>query len=341
MTDDEPTRPAASTPATRWSTGGPVVVCPECQTVSPLGTDRCPNPNCGYPLVLERPITQESAVDPRLFVKPGEDGPADHTWAGLGPASDDLASQGAPRPPVGQGLGGPTCPACGHENPRGRERWCAWCGEDMLPPPRAMRPPPAPVIESAHRAWWLWLIAVLAALLIAAGVVWGIRRTASNGERPTAHPAPTPSLLDSSGITARASSTRASDRFSYGIQNTLDGRDDTAWNSDPKKGGRGIGITLTYEFGRQVDLKAITMRNGSVRSAGSATIYADDERLHGVTVRTDHGTFAWSLRDTPDLQILQTSFGETAAVTLTVQSVYAGHKYQNLALTEISFVGVG
>lgn len=148
-------------------------------------------------------------------------------------------------------------------------------------------------------------------------------------------------MLDRSGITARASSTLVSSRYTYGIANTLDGRDYTAWNSDGKKVGTGVGVTLRYDFGRRVDLRAVTLRNGYVRSAHSATSYADNERLRGITLRTDAGTFQGELLDTPDPQTLRQAFGKTTTVTITVRSVYPGHRYTDLALTDISFTGVG
>ena len=172
------------------------------------------------------------------------------------------------------------------------------------------------------------------------GLVWTLR-AGTGAQQTKAPPSPVASLLDPSGITARASSTLVWGQYSYDIANTLDGRDDTAWSSDGTKVGTGVGVTLRYDFGRRVDLRAVTLRNGYVRSIRPPTPYADNERLRGITLRTDTGTFQWDLRDTPDPQTLKQSFGMTTTVTITVRSVYPGRRYTDLTLTDIAFTGVG
>jgi hypothetical protein len=122
----------------------------------------------------------------------------------------------------------------------------------------------------------------------------------------------------------------------------LDGRDNTAWNSDGNKVGPGLGITLTYHFGRPVHLIAITVRNGYVRSSLLGTeAFAANGRLKRVIVRTDTGGTRWQLRDTPRPQTLRADLGRTRTVTLVVESVYQGNRFSDLALTDIAFTGRG
>ena len=119
--------------------------------------------------------------------------------------------------------------------------------------------------------------------------------------------------------------------------NTLDGRDDTAWNSDGDRGRNGAGATLTYTFDKPRRIVRITVRNGYVRSPRDSAVYAHNDRLRRVRVTTQHGSRTWDLADSPDPQTLTVDLGVTSSVQLVVETFYVGKQYQDLALTEISF----
>lgn len=320
-----------------------LIECPECKTLSPRGTTRCPQ--CEYPLVLDTTRQDHVPIDPRLYVKPG-DAP--------GPGRrDDTATWATPTLPGGGLAAGPVCPSCGRENAPDRNRWCEWCGEDLHP---RTEPVAASALSRTRQKttvpWWALLGALLVILVAISVMSFVFHRRAGEpatgttapttpGSRTrSSSPTPTPSVISSSRIKAKASSTNP--RGPYAIGNTLDGLKNTAWNSDGDVVGPGPGITLSYDLGRVVRLSAITVRNGYVTSKVLGTnAFAANGRLKRVTVRTDRGSLLWELRDTPKPQTLRAQLGSTRRVTLTVVSVYPGSRFTDLALTDIAFTGVG
>ena len=100
-------------------------------------------------------------------------------------------------------------------------------------------------------------------------------------------------------VRAAASSTQHPDSgITYVAANTLDGRPETAWNSD----GQGTGAALTYTFATPVDLASITVLNGyqKVRTGANGStvdLFALNERVKALRVVTDAGSVDWTLRD--------------------------------------------
>lgn len=339
-----------------------VVECPNCGHRSPVGTNRCPE--CRYPLVLVAP-TPRDPVDPDLFVKPGEDPHADPTTTAHLPVAGPVTTGGTSPgifPPVAS-TGSMTCPRCRRLNAPTRERWCEWCGADMVPPP----PPPAthaPLGPRAPRPWRRMVLVSLLTLGVLVGVPAGavvvlqaLRAPAadpseSSSAEPTGDPtSPTqtdtatptqdPAAVDPSRITAVASSTADSGSGRYSIANTLDGLDSTAWNSNGARDGQ-VGLTLVYTFDTPVDVRRIDVLNGYVRNPeGDPSVYSRNARLREVVVRTDETQTRWTLDDRPTLQSLEAELGTTRSVTLEVVSVYEGTGFLDVALTEIAFTGVG
>jgi hypothetical protein len=314
------------------------IVCPDCQTTSPAGTQHCPE--CGFPLALHAPAAGQAAVDPGLYAKPGDAPIADATFI--------LPGAGGLRPPEILGpapeLGATICPSCGRPNEAGQERWCEWCGADMRPPVRAALPEPPPIRPRPPRRNWGFLLggAAMAAVLVI--VAWVVVSGGDEETGPTVKPdEPAAVAVIAPGrITAEASSTIKQSKNKFSIQNTLDGREDTAWNSDGEKVGTGRGVTLTYRFDSPVDLRSMTLRNGYVRSPElGAESYGLNGRIREVLVRTDAGERTWRLEDTPEVQTFDPPVGQTSQVQLIVQKVYRGSKFKDLAVTDIAFSGVG
>ena len=333
------------------------VVCPDCRTPSPMGVDRCPK--CGYPLVLVQPPARSEEVDAELIVKPGDrtrdTSDADDTAVIAG---GSLAAQPVAAIATSAAPGGLVCASCHQANAPERDRWCEWCGADMNPPVTQAVPQPvvsAPPPQRSRPVWLLWVVGAAVAAAVVLAVVLG---PLTGGGTPTARsPVPsgspsTPTVRESvlapSGISAKASSTQQRPGYKgyYSIRNTLDGKENTAWNSDSDVVGTGVGVTLRYDFGRAVQLHAITVRNGYVTSrvpTVGTKVWRQNERLRQVLLKTDAGQVLWRLDDKPQPQTLYRpdDFGTTRTVTIVVKAVYPGSTYDDLALTDIAFTGVG
>jgi hypothetical protein len=212
----------------------------------------------------------------------------------------------------------------------------------VVPPPAAAHPLRTPVTSRR-------VLAVLggaaALVLVGAAAVAGLR--AGGSDTPGSPASRTASAgdvvpVDMATVRASASSTQDPDGgVTYAASNTLDGRPQTAWNSD----GRGVGVSLTYTFPEPVDLRSLTVLNGyqkRLRTSGGATVdlYALNERIRTVTVITDAGRVPWNLRDDRTPQTLTHDFGRTRAVRLEVTAVYPSAKYHDLALSDVTFGAV-
>ena len=159
---------------------------------------------------------------------------------------------------------------------------------------------------------------------------------ASSSASTTVSVAPTP--VPATSISASASSTQNQNgAITYTAANTLDARPDTAWNSN----GGGAGITLTYTFAQPVHLSGITMLDGYQKATKKGDLWALNSRAKTITVTTDTGNWAWDLTDTRDLQKLTQDLGTTSTLTLKIDDVYAGAKYDDIAISEVSFLAVG
>jgi len=163
----------------------------------------------------------------------------------------------------------------------------------------------------------------------------------------TASPTSTASAISSATITATASSTQDPEGgITYSAENTLDGRAETAWNSDGRVDGKGPGMVLTYRFADPVELSAITVLNGYQKTLPNpgrtpSDLFALNSRVRSWRVTTDTGSWVWDLADDRAPQTLSKQFGTTSSVRFEVREVYPGSKYLDLAVSEVSFAGLG
>jgi hypothetical protein len=118
------------------------------------------------------------------------------------------------------------------------------------------------------------------------------------------------------------------------VENTLDGKPSTVWNSDGDRLSSNIGVTLTYRFPAAVKLAQVTIANGSGRSSAN---YAENQRIAVMRVRTDTYDTTWNLQDSGQAQSLTLPPTTTAAVTFEVTKVYEGTKYRDLVVTDVAF----
>lgn len=192
------------------------------------------------------------------------------------------------------------------------------------------------------------LLGVGLVVLIVAGTVAALSGLAGglgSGRDAAAQPPPPKVLtlrpVPPDLISASASSTLHPGSRGYRARNTLDGRDDTAWNADGDKDGSGVGVTLAWTFEQPQHVQQITVRNGYVRSSKDAQVFEHNGRIKRVRVSTDSGSEEWTMKDTPEAQSWRVDLGVTARVEFEVLEVYPGSKYQDLALTDIGFDAAG
>jgi len=150
-------------------------------------------------------------------------------------------------------------------------------------------------------------------------------------------------VLDAADVTAASSSVqKPAGSVTYTAANLLDGDPRTAWNSNGDKVGDGKGVTLTFTFSEPVDLKGIALLNGyqkKIKDGGkSKDLFKANGRVAALTVTTDGGETTWDVGDGRAAQKLEKDLGETSTVTLTVSDVYPGGEYEDLALSEVSFI---
>ncbi len=216
------------------------------------------------------------------------------------------------------------------------------------PPGRGVGATAGPLVRRVGALPQSWLVAAAAA---AVGlVVVLVALVALGGDHPApsaaaAKPSSSAAPLDASLVTASASSVQdAEGRTTYAAANTLDGRLDTAWNSDGKADGRGPGIRLRYRFAEPVELTAVSIANGYqkvVTSGGkNRDLFDANSRIAKVTVTTDGGSWTFALKDAKARQTLRESFGTTTSVTLEIVSVYPGARYTDVGVSEVGFAGV-
>jgi hypothetical protein len=213
-------------------------------------------------------------------------------------------------------------------------------------PPRLRRPAPGFAPVGRRRPGTAVLAGAGAAVVVAAVAVAGLhsasrgdpeQRTAATGG--TGSPAAGGVPVPAGDVRAAASSTQHRDgAITYTAANTLDGRPETAWNSD----GQGAGAVLTYTFAAPVDLTSITVLNGYQKTRpgrGGTTVdlFALNQRARAVRVVTDAGSAEWTLRDDRAPQTLSRTFGRTRSVRLQVVSTYPSSKYDDLAISEVRF----
>jgi hypothetical protein len=211
----------------------------------------------------------------------------------------------------------------------------------LLDPLEPALPEPSP--QARRPSALAVLVAAVALVLVAVAAVAGLRagtRTAPQAGPGAGQPSAAVQIvrLPADDVRAAADSTQQPDgRVRYAASNTLDGQPETAWNSD----GRGAGSTLVYTFGRPVDLRSITVRNGYQKvlagSGGPVDLYPLNERVRTFTVITDGGSTTWTLRDDRAPQTLAHAFGRTRTVRLRVDEVYPSRKYKDLAVSEFAF----
>jgi hypothetical protein len=125
--------------------------------------------------------------------------------------------------------------------------------------------------------------------------------------------------------------------ITYHASNVLDDDNTTAWCEGVR--GNGIGESLTFAFAVPVRLHRIDVVNGYNKGGSDQVAYRANARAENVQIGSSAGSRLATLRDVRGVQHLPVPNSATTFVKLTVKSVHAGIRYEDLCLTDIQFIG--
>lgn len=289
------------------------------------------------------PLPSTSARSPGGARPGGASAPRGVPAAGVPAASARTAPDAAT-------TAGPRCPACGRANPDGRT-FCGACGTQLVDaPPSAGRRS-----HRRRRGASVALAVLVIAAAVATAVVLAVRPDGAGDPQVAAAPSAGPSDVASaapaapldgpgdvpaSAIEAAASSTLdpAGD-VRYDAELTLDGDPTTAWNDGVA--GPGLGEWLEWRFETPVHVSSIVVVNGydKVDAETGADRFEQNARIANALLTTDTEERAVRLSDQREPQRLPGSLGPTCRVRLTIESVHEGDEYDDVALSEVTFLG--
>ncbi|WP_308697496.1 Ig-like domain-containing protein [uncultured Thomasclavelia sp.] len=135
-------------------------------------------------------------------------------------------------------------------------------------------------------------------------------------------------------ITAiNASSTLMQENYDYSANNLIDQNNSTAWSDGID--GDGIGETLTFVFEQESSINEINILNGYCKSED---LYYKNSRIKKVTLIFDDGE---EQIDIEDIYNQSQSFKlanqhQSKQMVLRIDEVYAGNKYSDTCVSEIS-----
>ncbi|MBR2736769.1 MAG: zinc ribbon domain-containing protein [Firmicutes bacterium] len=142
------------------------------------------------------------------------------------------------------------------------------------------------------------------------------------------------SSVDSRPVIAgvSATSTLYEKNYDHSPGNIMDGKLTTAWVEGVS--GYGTGESITLRLSSETLLTSITLHAGYQKSA---SLYAKNCRPKGITVLfSDGSSRGFDLQDVNAAQTLSLGQVVTDSVTVRIDSVYAGTKYQDTCISEIS-----
>lgn len=131
-----------------------------------------------------------------------------------------------------------------------------------------------------------------------------------------------------------ASSTRSGDKVTHDVMNLLDGDKMTNWTEDAA--GNGIGEYVHFEFSDTYRLDSIRIRGGNRRDH---LHYTANSRPARITMTfSDGSSESFTMHDVYESQVLALSKPVmTSSLRITIDSVYAGNKYQDTVISDVFF----
>jgi hypothetical protein len=156
-------------------------------------------------------------------------------------------------------------------------------------------------------------------------------------EEPSA-PAPpaAAAALDVVDVTASTVLDRDGD-IVYDPRVTIDGDPATAWNDGVR--GDPTGESLEYTFASPVRVTQIDLINGYDKIVPEGDRFEQNARIREMRIQSDAGESTRELVDTREPQSVTVEFGSTCQITLVVESIYPGAEFEDVALSEITFLG--
>lgn len=144
---------------------------------------------------------------------------------------------------------------------------------------------------------------------------------------------PTVTMSAVSSVTASCYLEEPQYGLTHGPTNVTDGSLSTAWVENAY--GQGEGESITLNLSGKYRVSGFTINAGYQKSAST---YENNSRPYKLRVSfSDGNSVEVSLEDTNTQQrVTFNSAVETSSVTFTIVSVYAGSKYEDTAITEIS-----
>jgi hypothetical protein len=194
------------------------------------------------------------------------------------------------------------------------------------------------------------IAAGIAAVLTIAATVGLVTLTGGGADEPhkarasaTAAVTPREARVDRAEIQVSASvpslprENDASGANDYVPDNVLDGDRRTAWVEGVP--GLGLGARLTFRFPQRVRLTGVRIVNGYAKSTAAlldnaaprTLLISTDGRSAPVRARLPHDSRP---------QTTRADFGPTRRVVLEVESAYRGDRFQDLAISEVSFLAL-
>lgn len=133
-------------------------------------------------------------------------------------------------------------------------------------------------------------------------------------------------------VTASSTLVDSKNAARYSVNNLMDGKNDS-WVEGDK--GDGTGAYVTFDFGKQVELTEIVIRNGY----GDLKYWEQNNRVKELGFSFDGiGGVSVKLFDNPGYQLIQFKYPEPVRkLTMSIESVYKGSKYEDTAIAEVSF----
>jgi hypothetical protein len=245
------------------------------------------------------------------------------------------------------------CPRCGEPGKPGLN-YCSRCGRPLVIPTDESQPRRR-AMAMGGRSWMRPLLLVGVTLLVlGAGVaLWMFLQDrqpepANVVQQPAdvqpstpvdqpSTPAPAgPAALEVVDVNASTVLDQDGDII-YDPRVTIDGDPSTAWNDGVR--GDPTGESLEYRFASPVQLTQIEVINGYDKVVAEGDRFEQNARIRQMTIQTDAGETATELQDTREPQSFAAEFGPTCQVTIVVDSIYPGAEFEDVALSEITFLG--